>query len=327
MSVFSTNANRHLYVAKAYNASVDDTSAVGTIGGVKVVDGALHFKYRGADNTLKSDYIQLKNLDYIKAIPAKDMVSPLKSVKIALDTDVNGGSIVAGQDYVLRIVFRQWMGAGDQHVYFKDAAVHGVSGMTAAQFYEKMVASLNLGFSREIGANRSSNPYLSFSADATGITITEKEQGWHLGTDAQERVLFEAQPTVIISNGVDCVWGKVTDITPAKKDAVVGTNALGNGKKIADMEWFYMGERGDQYRYVGWPNVIETKYLVDPSLQYNVLEIHHAFTDTGVNSYRSEKDITIVASDVAVLNSLIGAINTAAKLSVGTLATSTGGDD
>lgn len=321
MSVFSTNANRHLYVAKAYNDSVDDTSAVGTIGGVKVVDGTLYFKYKGADNTLKSDYIQLKNLDHAKAIPAADMVTPLKSVKIALDATVNDGNIVAGQDYILRITFHQWLGAGDQHIYCKDAAVHGVSGMTAEEFYQKMVASLNLSFSREIGANKTSNPYLSFTAAADGITITEKEQDWHLGTDKQEPVLFEAQPTIIISNGMDCVWGTATDITPAKKDAVVGTNALGNGKKIADMEWFYMGERGDQYRYVGWPNVIETKYLVDPSLQYNALEIHHAFTDTGVNSYRSEKDITVVASDVAVLNSLIGAINTAGKLSIETLAT------
>lgn len=321
MSVFSTNANRHLYVAKAYNDSVDDTSAVGTIGGVKVVDGTLYFKYKGADNTLKSDYIQLKNLDHAKAIPAADMVTPLKSVKIALDATVNDGNIVAGQDYILRITFHQWLGAGDQHIYCKDAAVHGVSGMTAEQFYQKMVTSLNLSFSREIGANKTSNPYLSFTAAADGITITEKEQDWHLGTDKQEPVLFEAQPTIIISNGMDCVWGTVTDITPTKGDAVVGTNALGNGKKIADMEWFYMGERGDQYRYVGWPNVIETKYLVDPSLQYNALEIHHAFTDTGVNSYRSEKDITVVASDVTVLNSLIGAINTAGNLSIETLAT------
>jgi hypothetical protein len=50
------------------------------------------------------------------------------------------------------------------------------------------------------------------------------------------------------------------------------------------------------------------------------LEIHHAFTDTGVNSYRSEKDITIVSDNKAVINSLIGAINSAAGLNIATLA-------
>ncbi len=79
-----------------------------------------------------------------------------------------------------------------------------------------------------------------------------------------------------------------------------------------------MGERGDQYRNMGWPNVINTEYLItDPSAQYNVLEFHFAYTDEGVNSYRSEKDITIVVpvgasgSEYTVINNIIGAINTA----------------
>jgi hypothetical protein len=80
-----------------------------------------------------------------------------------------------------------------------------------------------------------------------------------------------------------------------------------------------MGERGDQYRNVGWPHVIKTTYLVDPTKQYNVLELHYAFTDTGVNSYRTEKEITIVAEDASVLNEIIGAINTASGLNIPTL--------
>ena len=83
-----------------------------------------------------------------------------------------------------------------------------------------------------------------------------------------------------------------------------------------------MGERGDQYRMMGYPNYIPTTYQVDPSKTYDVIEFHFAFTDTGVNSYRSEKDITIVAdstvtpasgSDPAtnIINAIADAINTA----------------
>lgn len=319
MAVFSTNQNRQLYVAKAYNATVNDASTVGTIGGVKVVDGALHFLYKGADNTLKSDCIQLKNLDYTKVIAAADMVTPLKSFKVSLDADVNSGNIVAGQDYVLRICLNHWIGMSEYDTYFKDAVVHGVSGMTATQFYQKMKESLDASFSREIGASKSSNPYLSFTASADGLTITEKEQEWRLGIQAQLPVLFTPQPTTILFQGVDVVWGKVTDVTPAKATATVGVNAIGNGKKIADLEWFCMGERGDQYRMAGYPNYIPTEYLVDPTKEYNVLELHYAFCDQGVNSYRSEKDITIVAEDKAELNKLIEAINTATKLGIATL--------
>ena len=70
---------------------------------------------------------------------------------------------------------------------------------------------------------------------------------------------------------------------------------------------------------MGYPNYIPTEYLVDPSKEYNALELHFAFRDQGVNSYRSEKDITIVAEDDAELNKLITAINTAAGLNIATI--------
>ena len=339
MSVTSLNQNRHLYVATAYNANVNESSAVGTIGKIKkTADNELYFLYKGADTTLKSDRIQLKNLDYVKAIDASDMVTPLKSVEVTLDSAVNGGAPISGQDYVLRINFRQFYGMSDEDQYFKDVAVHATAAMESNPdlFMQTMVNELNSAFSREIGATKTSNPYLTFTVEAAQaaddtttpptaaspakLVITEKPQEWTLGIQSQERVYFDVYPTTVYSGGNDVIWGVVTDVTPAKADAVVGTNAIGNGTKIADLEYFLMGERGDQYRMQGWPNYIPTTYLVDPTQQYYALEIHHAFTDTGVNSYRSEKDITIVSTSKAVINSLIGAINTAASLSIATLA-------
>ena len=120
-------------------------------------------------------------------------------------------------------------------------------------------------------------------------------------------------------NGEDVIWGEVTNTTPDKASATVGVDAIGNGKKIADLEWFCMGERGDQYRMIGYPNYIPTEYLVDPSKEYNALELHFAFRDEGVNSYRSEKEITIVCDDATKLNSLITAINSAAGLNIQTI--------
>jgi hypothetical protein len=199
-----------------------------------------------------------------------------------------------------------------------------------------MVDSLNKAFSRENGANNTSNPYLKFTSDANGLYIEEKPQEWALGTKKARRIMFDVFCSTIYTGGEDLVWGEVTDVTPAKyvEDStstetpkpiipnpaiVVGTNAVGNGQQIADLEWFCMGERGDQYRNVGWPNVISTKYLVDPTKQYNVLELHYAFTDTGVNSYRTEKEITIVAEEASVINNLIGAINSVTGLEIETI--------
>lgn len=330
---FSTNQNRHIYVASAYG-DVSENSAVGTIKAKTVdngVDKDIYLIYKGADTVLKSPLIPVKNLSYIKATKKEDLRKPFKSVLVALDSNVNGGAPVSGQDYILRIAFKQFYGMSDEDQYFKDAAVHATAKMTAAQFYQKMVDSLNLAFAREVGAHaytkkdgtvEGSNPYLKFEASATGITITEKEQHWTLGIESREPVNFEVVPTTIYVDGDDVQWGTVTNKTVDKsKVTVTGDNAtgVGNGKDIADLEYFAMGERGDQYRMVGFPNYIPTTYLVDPTKEYNTLDIHFAFTDDGVNSYRSEKEITVVDTDGKAIDSIIAEINKAAGTSVATI--------
>lgn len=332
MAVFSTNQNRHLFVvngvltiaANATSAAVTTALNGASVGNIAVrvtsngVEKELHFLYKGVNGVLKSDKIQVKNISYAKAIAAADMAVPLKKIEVEL-----AANPVAGQDYVLRINFKNFFGMSDEHQYFKDAAVRATTGMTKAQFMTAMVNALNLSFSREVGATATSNPYLSFTVSSDKLVIEEKEQEWTLGTQKLERVNFEVQPTTIFDGVSDVIWAKqnattgyyYTDVTSAN------TNKIGNGKMIADLEWFCMGERGDQFRYMGYPNYIPTQYLVNPATEYNVLEIHHAFTDTGVNSYKSEKDITIVATAPATINSIISAINTATGLSIATLPT------
>lgn len=315
MSVFSTNQNRQFYVATKAATAVTEASDAGEILLDFTNNGVgkdLYFLVKGAENVLRSDFIPVKNLSYVKAIAAAKMRTPLKSVLVSLDNDVNGGVPVVGQDYILRINFRQFYGMSDQDQYFKDVAVHATKALTpdAKSFYSELVKALNLAFSREVGATASSNPYLEFTAKDTGVEIIEKEQPWTLGTQAQEPVLFEIVPTTIYVDGEDVDWAKKTDTTKTTGGYVK------NGKKIADLEYFCMGERGDQYRQIGWPNNIDTKYLVDPTAEYNVLELHYAFTDEGISSYRSEKDITIVSTDASVINALVKAINKETGLSI-----------
>lgn len=67
-----------------------------------------------------------------------------------------------------------------------------------------------------------------------------------------------------------------------------------------------MGERGDIYRNMGFPNVIPTTYLVDPTLEYNVVDIHYAYTGGNEEVQKSEKDITVVIPKVGALWYLLG---------------------
>lgn len=317
MAVFSVNQNRQFYVVKkvvAKNSEVKDTGDV-LVKTTNDFEKEVYFEVKGADKetVLRSDRIPVKNISYVKLVKAADMKIPMKKVKVVLDTTVNEGKLIVGQDYVLRIAFRQFYGMSDQDQYFKDVAVHAYKGMTTETFYTALKDALNLSFSREVGADKTSNPYLTFTASSTGLEIEEKEQPWDLGRTALERVYFDVVPTTVYDGVDDLVWGKVTTET--------STTFVGNGKNIADLEYFCLGERGDQYRKVGFPNDIETKGVVDASKDYDVMEIHYSFTDEGVNSYKSEKDITIVTpsegdSTFTLNDSLVDAFNAATGLTI-----------
>lgn len=349
MATFSTNQVRQLYVAKALNShQVLASDAAGSIA-VKsdTAKNHLYFEYKGADNLMRSDLIDIKNILYAKATNADDMAHKLKSVTVTLATDVNGGAPVAGQDYILRIAFRQYAGMSDEDQYFKYGMVHAYADMSADKFYKVLALSIAKNFSREAvplikvevhsnttkgkgkfdsngymvvtpttkdnDKNDTSNPYYATDAivtDIDSIRITEVEQPWRLGVMAQTPVYFTVQPVAVMVNGDERIWATVTE----------GTNGtIGNGKKIADLEYFCMGERGDIYRGVGFPHNIATTYLVDPTETYYTFDIHYAYVGNNESVQKSEKDITIVCSDKTKFNEIVTAFNTATGLTIATI--------
>ena len=151
MATFSTNQVRQLYVAETLKTpSVSATDKAGSIA-VKVDTDKnhLYFEYMGAGGMTRSDLIDIKNILYAKATDADDLAHNLTKYKLTLDTSVNGGAPVAGQDYILRIAFRNYIGLSEEDQYFKYGMVHAVSGMTASEFYKVLALSLVKNFSRE----------------------------------------------------------------------------------------------------------------------------------------------------------------------------------
>lgn len=348
MATFSTNQVRQLYVATDVETS-GHVLASDTAGTIAVKSDTsknhLYFEYKGAGNLMRSDLIDIKNILYAKATNADDMAHELKAVTVTLDSEVNAGAPVAGQDYILRIVFKQYVGMSDEDQYFKYGMVHAYAGMDADEFYKVLALSIAKNFSREVvplikievhskatkskggfdsngymvvtpttkdnGKSDNTNPYYddtsSIVTDIDSIRITEVEQPWRLGVMAQTPVYFTVQPVAVMVNGDERIWATVTE----------GTNGtIGNGKKIADLEYFCMGERGDVYRGIGWPHNIPTTYLVDPTKTYYVFDVHYAYVGDNEAVQKSEKTITVVCSDKTKFNSLITAFNSASGLSV-----------
>ena len=359
---YSVNQVRQLYVAKALKTP--HVLASDTAGSIAVKNDTaknhLYFEYKGADNLMRSDLIDIKNILYAKAIDADAMAHKLKAVTVTLDSEVNAGAPVAGQDYILRIAFKQYVGMSEEDQYFKYGMVHAYADMDADEFYKVLALSIAKNFSREIvplikievhskatkskggfdsngymvvtpttkdnGKSDTTNPYYAADTlvtDIDSIRITEVEQPWRLGVMAQTPVYFTVQPVAVMVNGDERIWATVTE----------GTNGtISNSKKIADLEYFCMGERGDIYRGVAFPHNIPTTYLVDPTIKYNVIDIHYAYVGSNEGVQKSEKTITLVVPKVGatnsvsnvLANSIITAINDATGLTIAALDTSAG---
>lgn len=350
MATFSTNQVRQLYVVTSVKHShVLASDAAGSIA-VKsdTAKNHLYFEYKGVDNLMRSDLISIKNILYAKATDAKNMATNIKSVTVALDATVNEGNPVAGQDYNLRITFRQYVGMSDEDTNFRYGSTHAYSGMSADEFYKTLALSIAENSSRDVvplikvevhskdtnskggfdasgymvvtpttkdnGVSDKTNPYWDGTStvikDIDSIRISEVEQPWRLGVMAQTPVYFTVNPVPVIVEGDERIWATVTE----------GTNGtINNGKKIADLEYFCMGERGDMYRGIGFPNNIVTRYLVDPSKAYYTFDIHYAYVGDNESVQKSEKDITIVCSDKEELNDIVSAFKTATGLNIATI--------
>lgn len=334
MAVFSINQVRQLYVAKALKGSIEPLTTAGDI--VPKADTAkttLYFQFMSPAGIVASDKIDIKNVISAKATASKDLAHKLVRYSVTLDADVSA-TPVAGQNYILRLAFRQYIGLSEEDQYFKYGEVIARSGMTASDFYKKMAISLAKNLENKTESTPLVNIYLnSATADETDIPVTattkesdldknnynkiiieEAEQPWVLGMMPQAFIPFTPQFLTITVDGEDRLWGVATVVTSNK--------TVLDGHLIADLEYFCMGARGDIYRGMGYPNIIKTTYLVDPSAVYDVLDIHYFYTGSNESVQKSEKTITLVAVDDgshAEMNILINAINTVSGLAIATL--------
>lgn len=317
-------------VVASLDASHQITKAnnLGSVGMGITTDGKnIFFKHLGAGGLVRSDLIEIANIIDIKATPASAMARSLMSAKVTLNAEaLNNSKPIAGEDFVLRIKFQNPIGMSPENQYWKYGVVHATASMTASEFYLKLASSIAKNMSREavqlvkvyvtyssskteITAASDVTDTTTFSQTYTGIQIEEVEQDWILGIKQQKPVLFTVEPTWVNNGTDDVVWGDVVysdkrkttgGASPANSIVASGQPAAAgtvvNSKLMADYEYFYMGERGDQYRMVNWPDYIPTTYLVDANWQYgyDTIAIHYAYVGANHSVQKSEKDITFV---------------------------------
>lgn len=209
--VISINQVRQLYVAKALKANTAALTTAGDI--VPKADTAkttLYFQYMSPAGLVSSDKIDIKNVMSAKATSSDALAHKLIRYSVTLDGDVSA-TPVAGQNYILRLAFRQYIGLSEEDQYFKYGEVIARSGMTAEQFYQAMVASLNANMSKDKLVNVSLDGVKAKAvlADNAGITVTAKTPG-----TAGNSIKFAIDDVAVAKAAVDVTTASgVTTIT------------------------------------------------------------------------------------------------------------------
>lgn len=310
----SVNQVRHFFNLDAY-----DSIEVKSVKEKGEVTGIFLQCMKDGKAVLTSDTVKKGAKAWTTSADA--MRKPLKQAVLKLDTAVNGGVPVAGQDYIVDVMISNYICMSDESTLVKFGAVHATNNMSASAFYLELAKSLARNFSRDV--NKFFEIYLEGETASKEVTVTSKHTGTFTGVILKEvsqekdyvrgevpvnTVNFQVLPKTIINDG-----DEVNPFTVEDNGSVAITvqsgKYIGNGYEIADTEYFCMGERGDQYRQMGYPRTIRTKYTVDETKEYNVLDINFYFVGRGVDAQKSEKMITVVSTES--LEGLMSQIKTA----------------
>ena len=334
MPTFSTNQVKHLYVAKAVDGNLD------TLGDIKFAaagDNEVIFKYVGNDGVVKSDIINLDKLIYAKAMKASASDVYLDSAYVAC------GTAAANQQYILKVIIDSFSSLSEEDKGFIFAEYTAKSGDAAKNILAGLAVSLaknaakaayspvinvyvttqSAGQSLTIGTNawkvEASDAESTVVAHGSlaGLVIEAADQAWSLGKQEFNLLRFNVTADIIISSGVETTWATIT------KGTTHPTAALHNSKRIADLEWFCMGERGDIYRDISWPNSFTFTPIVNPAATYgyHILELAFYYSGDAEDVQKSPKEIVIVApaegaTTYTVMNAVIGDLNSAAGTTV-----------
>ena len=270
MAVFSVNQATHLY-----KLSLPETVA----NAIKEHGNDIYFE---SVNGLRSDLINKKNILAVTATTTAEMAIGTTKVELTLNGAALEDTKVIPGEYVVRFVINNYYGPSMYDGAIKHAAVFVGANTTQADFMKALETSINKNLSREIEK--------PFTAVASGdkLTITPIATEWKLGTKA----------VTVPSIDVLGVWKDFGN--GFEQEWLIATKAAGEpvdysgSQKLCDLEYFCLGERGDIYRNVGWPNVVETKGVLDPNTEYDVVTVHYAYIGANESVQKSEKTMVLV---------------------------------
>jgi len=133
MANFSENQVRHLYVA----ATANDVTA-GT--GYLIMTDA-------NGEPIRTDLIDKESIISYKATPAASFERKTKAVRIELTS--NSAAPIPGEDYIIRLEYRQFVAKSDESFYHEFASAHATSSMSASDLLLELAKNLEVNTKKQ----------------------------------------------------------------------------------------------------------------------------------------------------------------------------------
>lgn len=319
MANFNTNQARHLYVAGTKKSSIAGLANAGDIYVGTTATGELYFVYKNGDGIVtRSDTIPAANIEYFNKKTAAELAHKLLAHTIAVDTNAVTLANLVGKTVTLTVNVQEYISlspadqisvvaeiTGDSTNTASAAAFHKAVAYAIAQAMPKRNIPLFRIFSN--GTEVTPDTALSDITGASGgVVLVATPQKWIRGKMSNDpfklQVAFNYQP----DNNTDIAWG--TDTVAAS--AISGYSVLSNSYQLADLEYFCLGERGDDKRGSYWPNNYEPTYMINVASNYDVLTIQFYWQGHAENIQKSPRTIQIAGSN-AVVSALYDAVDAA----------------
>lgn len=330
---FNTNQTRHLYVATGVGSAVGSlTPGQIMLGGPDKNDN-IWFHYKNAEgNLVRSDSINIKNIKYVTKTTAAQLATPLKQVLVKfLPTEINPSMADTVFDITVHIRNLTSYDNSDSLSFVASVAIDS-SIDDQVKFHKKLAEAIVLAmpkpvknvdylkvYSNGVEVTKAIAMAGTATGSANGVVIAQAPQKYVRGKLSNEPLEFDIEIHVhpnayMASKGAteEDLPSLITsgELASGNTNFVQSNASIPGYFKVADLEYFAMGERGDYYRGYMYPNDYTPEYLVktDGSVNYDILNIEFFYQGGAENIQKSPRLIQI-AAPAANITTLYNAID------------------
>lgn len=333
---FPTNQVIQLYVIDGAASSIVPVTAVG---------GGVQFVITHNDGTVETTDV-IKNRLWERFLANTDDYVQTKAATLK----VVDGKAVAGQEYLISLEYRGKIGREDTyHKFFSVKATADMvsSGNATAAFYKTLAKNMILqqGVENEPlykvyipSTSEGTTTYTpvdktnvdSATYTTEGLVVAEPLPYFKLGSFPESLMDITVGTSPIVVSNVEVNDWLTDGIGTGKKFGVVAgvSQTLNNSRKLADLELFAKGERGNSNALANWPDNIQPSLYIDSTTAHNATSstelangyttytVHYAYVGDNQSNQKSERDAIFCvkgASNPSTSNTVMNKIKSAVE--------------